>query len=370
MMKKALSLLAVLILMLFLASCNTGNGDENNHNGNSNTAGNHSGKNTDEKDGSNEPDPLRIEDYYPVKKDTRYVYEGSGNEYASYDSYIDYTSDSKFQQRVDNGGTVMAKVFEIKDGKLIRRYSRGEVYYRENLLNKTDEKEEILLQEPLEKGTTWTLSDSSTSTITNTDVAISTPSGDYKALEVTTEDESGQTIDYYAKNVGLVKTVFVNEGTEITSTLSKIEENVPFVQNILFYYPNIDEGKYYYQNKEIQFHTNDMTKKVLENAYKEAVPAGYNIGKVFSAQTKINSLYLNQDGNVYIDLNSDFVTNMNAGAMYEQMILQSIANTFGSYYNAAKVYLTIDNGLYESGHIIMRKGEFLTVNAQDAVEIK
>jgi len=93
MMKKALSLLAVLILMLFLASCNTGNGDENNHNGNSNTAGNHSGKNTDEKDGSNEPDPLRIEDYYPVKKDTRYVYEGSGNEYASYVIYTDYKTE-------------------------------------------------------------------------------------------------------------------------------------------------------------------------------------------------------------------------------------------------------------------------------------
>ncbi|MFB9989587.1 GerMN domain-containing protein [Bacillus benzoevorans] len=366
-MKRAVLLWAVLILTLFLAACSTGNGDENNNNnGNNNTAGNNSGEN----DSGKETDPLSIEDYVPIKEDTRYVYEGSGNEYASYDTYIDYTSDGKFQQRVNNGGTVMAKVFEIKDGKLISKYSRGEAYYRENLLNKTDEKEDVLLKEPLEKGTTWTLSDSNTSTITNLDVDISTPSGDYKALEVTTKGEEGQTIDYYAQNVGLVKTVFVTEGTEITSTLSKIEENVSLMQNVLFYYPNIDDGKYYYQNKELQFHTNDMTKKVLENAYKESLPAEYNIGKVFSAQTKINSLYLNQDGNVYIDLNSDFVTNMNAGAGYEQMILQSIANTFGSYYNAAKVYLTIDNGLYESGHIMMRKGEFLTVHVQNAVEMK
>src|SRR3954462_11112458 len=27
---------------------------------------------------------LEIEDYYPVKENTRYVYEGTGNEYASY----------------------------------------------------------------------------------------------------------------------------------------------------------------------------------------------------------------------------------------------------------------------------------------------
>ena len=240
--------------MLLLAGCGPGNsGENNNNNGNNNTAGNNAGKNTDENGGSKEPDTLSIEDYYPIKDNTRYLYEGSGNEYASYDTYIDYTSDSKFQQRVDNGGTVMANVFEIKDGKLTRKYSRGEAYYRENLLNKTDKDEEVILQEPLEKGTTWTLKDSSTRTITNIDVEISTPSGDYKALEVTTKGENGQTVDYYAKNVGLVKTVFVYEEMEVTSTLSKIEENVPFIQNISFYYPNIDDGKYYFKNKEIQF---------------------------------------------------------------------------------------------------------------------
>ncbi len=370
-MKKTVSLLIALIFILFLAGCGPGNsGENNNNNGNNNTAGNNAGKNTDENGGSKEPDPLSIEDYYPIKENTRYLYEGSGNEYASYDTYIDYTSDGKFQQRVDNGGTVMANVFEIKDGKLTRKYSRGEAYYRENLLNKTDKDEEIILQEPLEKGTTWTLKDASTRTITNIDVEISTPSGDYKALEVTTEGENGQTVDYYAKNVGLVKTVFVYEDMEVTSTLSKIEENVPLIQNISFYYPNIDDGKYYFKNKEIQFHTNDITKQVLEKAYKEAVPAGHNVGKVLSEQAKINSLYLNQDNNVYIDLNSDFVTKMNAGAGYEQMILQSIANTFGQYYNAEKVYLTIDNDLYQSGHIELRKGEFLTVDVKDAVEIK
>ncbi len=371
MMKKTVPLLLVLILMLFLAGCGPGNSSENNNNnGNNNTAGNNGGKNTDENGDSNEPDLLSIEDYYPIKENTHYVYEGSGNEYASYDTFIDYTSEGKFQQRVDNGGTVMANVFEIKDGKLTRKYSRGEAYYRENLLNKTGENEEVILQEPLEKGKTWTLDDSRTRTITNIDVEISTPSGDYQAIAVTTEGEDGQTVDYYAKNIGLVKSVFVYEDMEVTSTLSKIEENVPFMQNISFYYPNIDDGKYYFKNKEIQFRTNDITKQVLEKAYKEAVPEGYNVGKVLSEQAKINSLYLNQDTNVYLDLNSDFVTKMNAGAGYEQMILQSIANTFGQYYNAEKVYLTIDNDLYQSGHIELRKGEFLKVDLKNAVEIK
>ena len=33
---------------------------------------------------------LEIEAYYPVKENTRYVYEGTGNEYASYNVMDDY----------------------------------------------------------------------------------------------------------------------------------------------------------------------------------------------------------------------------------------------------------------------------------------
>jgi uncharacterized protein involved in tellurium resistance len=73
---------------------------------------------------------------------------------------------------------------------------------------------------------------------------------------------------------------------------------------------------------------------------------------------------------VYIDLNKDFVTEMNAGSGYESMILQSIGNTFGKYYNSQKVILTIDNNPYESGHIVMKKGEYIKVKYDDAVEIK
>lgn len=368
-MKKTCSLLVVLLFMLFLAGCGGGNGN-NNEGGNDQKPNHVVEPNSENNKGKNgESSSLRIEDYYPVKENTCYVYEGTGNEYASYHTFIDYTADGKFQQRLNNGGTEMANVFEIKDGQLIKKYSRGEAYYRENLLDKAGE-EEVILQEPLEKGTTWSLPDSSTRTITGIDVEVTTPSGDYQAIEVTTEGEYGKTVDYYAKNIGLVKTVFTSEGTEVISALSKIEEDIPLTQNVLFYYPNIDDGKYYYVNKEVQFRTNDLTKKVLEEAYKEAVPQGYQVGKVFSKETKINSLYLNQDQNVYIDLNSDFVTTMNAGAMYEQMILQSIANTFGQYYQAEKVYLTIDNSLYKSGHIELEKGEFLTVDTENAVEIK
>ncbi|MHB8061151.1 MAG: GerMN domain-containing protein, partial [Ruminiclostridium sp.] len=255
---------------------------------------------------------LQIQDYFPIKGNIHYVYEGKGNEYAAFDMYIDYISGDKVQQRVNNGGTEEAKVIELKDGKLTELFSREEAYYRENFLKAEVNKNEILLMEPLVKGTKWTLKDSSVRTITNTSVDITTPSGNYKAIEVTTENPNGKSKDYYAKNVGLVKSVYASGELEVSSSLSKIEENVPLTQKINFYYPNTNDDKIYYQRKDISFKTNDITKQVIEKAYKEVV--SNNIGKVFTTNTKINSLYLNKDNMVYIDLNNAFLAEMNTGA--------------------------------------------------------
>jgi len=338
-MKKVLLFLSILLPLVLFLGCGVNNNDKTGQ--------------------QPTPEVLKIKDYYPIKDNTKYVYQGKGNEYASYTIYIDYSSEDRIQQRIDNGGTEVVKVLQLKEGKLTRIFSKGEIYYRENLLNNKSEDEEVLLMEPLEKGTTWKLKDSRVRTITNTAVDVITPVATYKAIEVTTEGQKDKTIDYYARNVGLIKSVFISGGDEISSAISKIEENVTLIQKVNFYYPNMDDGKIYSISKDIGFQTNDITKKALEEAYKET--GSNNTGKVFSTNTKINSLYLNKDNMVYIDLNKAFTTEMNAGALYEEMILQSIANTFGEYYNAEKVILTIDGKLYESGHIAFKKGQYLKV---------
>lgn len=335
-----------MISLIFLVGCSSGNKGNNKDNGN------------------DKGQLSAIQDYFPLKENVRYVYEGQGNEYASYNVMNDYIAEGRVQQRVDNGGTVLARVLEISEGKLTRLLSKEEAYYRENMLNVKTENE-ILLKEPLTKGTSWNTSDSRVRTITGTAVSVTTPSGNYEALEVTTQSANGTTKDYYAKNIGLVKSIFAFEGNEISSSLSKIEENIALKQGISFFYPNMQDGKIYYTDREISFKTNEITRSVLEAAYKESVNS--NLGKVFWPNTKINSLYLNKDGMVYIDLNGAFLTEMNAGAGYESMILQCIGNTFGKYYNADKVILTIDNKLYESGHIVMQKGEFIVVNLNDVI---
>jgi len=315
------------------------------------------------------PEAMKVGDYFPIRDNVEYVYEGAGNEYASYNVFTEYTSSDKVQQRVDNGGSVLARVLEVKDGKLTRLLFKGETYYRENLLNTTDNKTEILLSEPLEKGNSWELAEGSTRTITSLDEEVTTPLGSYKAIKVVTEnpDQPGQTTtDYYAKDVGLVKTVFLTNGEEISSSLKEIVEDTQRKEVIHFYYPNIEDEKYYIKDREVSFRTNDVTGDILAQAYKEA--PDNNLGKVFSQNTKINDLYLNQDNKVVLDLNSAFKTEMNAGSNYEGMILQSIANTFGGYYNSQEVILTIEGKPYTSGHFEMKEGESIKVDFSKVVQ--
>lgn len=311
---------------------------------------------------------LTIKDYYSYQENVKYVYEGKGNEYASYTLSVDYISATRVQLRMNNGGTETVKILNQENGELVVLLSRPESYYRENLTQSPSSSPEILLKEPLTKGTTWTLSDGRTRSITNLDVDVTTSSGNYKTLEVTTESNDSKTVDYYAPKVGLVKSVFTSNGTEVSSTLIKIESNVPLVQTIKIFYPNVQENKVYYVNKQISFKTNEVTRTILESSLKE-LPKG-DFEKVLGPNVKINSLYLNKDNMVYIDFSKELLTEMNAGSGYEELILKCITNTFGSYYGVDKVYITVEGNPYSSGHFSLTKDEHFTVNVKNVTEFK
>ncbi|HEY8805791.1 MAG TPA: GerMN domain-containing protein [Clostridium sp.] len=309
-----------------------------------------------------------IKDYFPLKENTKYVYEGKGNEFASYNVLVDYLVGNRIQLRTNNGGTEIVQVLENKDGNLTKLLSRGECFYRENLTQSPSNNAEILLKEPLLKGTTWILGGDRKRYISNVEVDVTTPLGKYKALEVTTTAKTTKTLDYYARNVGLVKTVFISNGDQISSSLSKIENNVSFTQSLEFYYPNINGINLNFVEKQLIFKTNDITRIKIESAYK-VLPKG-NIGRVLSPNAKIKSLYLNKDGMVYVDFTKELVSEMNAGSGFESMILQSITNTLGRYYGVNKVYITVEGSPYKSGHIEMKKGEAFIVNLKNSIELK
>ena len=308
-----------------------------------------------------------ISDYFPVKENTKYVYEGKGNDYATYSIFIDYLIGNRSQLRHHDSGIDLVRVLENKDGKLTMLLSR-EADYRENFMIMPSVDEEILLKEPLVKGTTWIVTGNRKRYISNVEAEVITPMGKYIALEVTTEDKDSKNFDYYALNVGLVKTLFISSGKEISSTLSKIEDNSLFTQTVEFYYPNIDEHNINYVYKKLSFKTNDVTRVIIETAYKE-VPPG-DIFRVLGPNAKINSVYLNKDGLAYVDFSKEFITELNTGSGYEVQVLQCVTNTFGRYYSVIEIFFTVEDKPYASGHVLFEQGEIFIVDLSTSSELK
>ena len=276
-------------------------------------------------------------DYFSAAADTLYHYQGAGSEYASCDVYNDYIEGNRIQQRVDNGGAVTVRILALSDGRLTETRLRGERRYREKNLDQSGE-EEILLREPLVKGTAWILPDGRKRTITAVSVPVSTPSGRYSALEVTTAGEAGQeTVQYYAKGVGLIQTNWSLAGERVSSTLGAVRKNAPMTQTVRFFYPDQAQKQIWYVDREVPFYTNDVTEEILTGAYRQ-VPQG--AAAVLTDGMSVTGLHLREDGKVLLDLTR---------APQEEtgdLALRCLVNTFGFYYQTDQVILSAAGRTY------------------------
>jgi len=310
------------------------------------------------------PEEAMIQDYFPFDENVKMVYEGQGNEFASYITYVDYISDDKIQIRVNNGGSESVNVLQNSEGALIEINSwGGDVFYKTDWTGEEATTSTILLKEPLVEGTKWNLSDGSQREITGLKVAIETPYDSFEALEVTTTKD-GQTVrkQYYALGIGLVKSIFLGEEEEISSSLKEM----------------IIGGGYDFTIRSFNFFVTDtdilsnfvdktVTLKTGENI-NDFIAAEFLEGGLISVNTKINDIWFTHGDTVAnIDFSQQFVTEMNAGTTKESGVLMSVANTIGNYFQVQKVMITLDGEPYSSGHILKKPGESFDTNYQNAV---
>ena len=89
-MKKFLLIICLLLSLVLLSSC--ANKDSVKPSGEAEKSSEDTKPTTPE----TKPVTLTIKDYYDYKENTKYVYEGKGNEYASYNVFIDYKSGNVF----------------------------------------------------------------------------------------------------------------------------------------------------------------------------------------------------------------------------------------------------------------------------------
>lgn len=354
--KSYLILAAILVLTSgALSGCKPSNTTNGNGNDNGNGNGNGNGNET----------VYTINDYYPFTANLKTVYEGQGNEFASKTEYVDYITGDKIQIRSDNGGTVTATVLQNLNGELVQLNSKGEVYYKQDMTSETAAQNVVLLKEPLKTGTEWTLPDGTKRAITGVDVDVTTPSGDYKALEVTTTYTDSTTKDYYALTKGLVKSVWSSNGSEVSSSLKESVADAAYTSTVRIYNFQVTatDIQTVYKDVSVSLKTNEEIKGVFEKNFRETLGAGTYTSPLMSLNTAINSVYVKPDeGIAYVDFNAQFVSEMNAGTTKESGVTRSVANTLGYYYGVNKVIITLDGAQYSSGHIFMEPGDYFKTN--------
>ncbi|UOO37172.1 GerMN domain-containing protein [Oscillospiraceae bacterium CM] len=313
-----------------------------------------------------------VKDYFPFTSNVHMTYEGTGNEYAGFESWVDYVNNGAYQVRTNNGGTESVAVYLIDDGALKKVFSQGETYYRYDYTDKR-EMDETILMEPIIPGTSWTLPDGDTRAITATDLSVTVPYGTFKAVEVTTKSADTTVKEYYARDIGLIKREFISNSdpaNPITSALKSVETGSPLTVNLRVYYPDFAGEKVKYVDKSISLQTGDDIKTKLEYEFKH-VPTGSSLTPVMSTDAAIKSLTFDPaTGVATIDFSKTFITGMNAGSTLEGLILASVADTVGSYFQTDKVAVTINGGPYESGHFLYNKGDLLPVDPDSAVPYK
>ena len=175
---------------------------------------------------SEQPQEESLLDFYPLEEGNMWEYEGAGMEYASFIQRVAFSSENRYQVTVDNGGTVMANVLEVRRDSIVNIYKSGEAHNNENVLNKASNVNIILLQTPLREGNFW-ISEENHYEIIDTAADITVPAGTFEdciAVRTTFKDQTSNMVYYYKKGIGMVQSEFrTDAGDIITSKLKRYD---------------------------------------------------------------------------------------------------------------------------------------------------
>lgn len=174
------------------------------------------------------PEKESLVGFYPLKEGNVWEYQGEGMEYASFIQKVIFSSGSRYQITVDNGGTVISNVLEESNESIINTYRSGEEFGGENLLEEPGNTNIIILQLPLERGNFW-ISEGNHYEIIDTEADVVVPAGEFKdciTVKATFKDHTSNMIYYYKQGIGMVQSEFKTEsGDIITSKLKSYELN-------------------------------------------------------------------------------------------------------------------------------------------------
>lgn len=373
MVKKLTKWLSLIIFTLFLGSCGLFKTDSPKENETNDPTEDVVDQDQNE-DSNEDEEPEDVQDSDEVNQDLSawiprldnvvYAYEGTGIEYTTFTSTPQFNQENYYQVVKDNGGTILAEVFEYTDNEIVRVFSRPETYFRDNFssigIPENDRLEEIVLMQPIAVGTSWTAGEAEYE-ITSVNAKVEVPAGNYDTIEVTATFEDSVVKRYYAEDVGLVSEVTDINDETVESNLEAIQTETAETLPITVYVPDDQAMGMDTVDAELSLYTNEAARIAISDLLR-GDNNDYPDIFILPEGAEINYLFLNDSNIVEADITSEYISNMNVGSSGESLFLHSLANTLLDYYGAEELLLTVDGEPYSGGHILLREGETISFN--------
>ena len=327
-------------------------------------------------------------DFFPFLENTQYVYSRDSIFADREEHYVTFVNGNNMQRKVMVANYEATEVFEFRDGAIVMVYAESEWYDFNDLTESERNFDRIILKGPLKVGTTWEVESgfitlgnlTGTSTITAVNVPITTPAGDFLAIEVTIDfPGSNYSINYFARGVGLIKTEYYTKShghdryasntIEETIIIEEFNRNVSHQMALNVYFADVDDYFLDFSEVILELRTNDSITLILERALREK--------GLFSENTKINNIEVNNlEKYMLLDLSSEFYTERTSklGSGFETAAIEEVALTFMEFFDVWSISITMDGEPYSGGHVdfdenhFIERGNLLTANAQRRAE--
>lgn len=170
---------------------------------------------------------MGADDFFPKQVMTKKFSGGFENE--GFTHIIDKFENGKLQIKQTDSAMPTILVYEISKESIKLIYSQEihDIKFGENYIENTESnRKDIIIKAPIKKGTKWT-DEKGKYEITGVDVEITTPAGDFNnTVEVTFTRNDFEVKRYYAKDIGLVKSIIDGLVDELIEIKYSVEEEI------------------------------------------------------------------------------------------------------------------------------------------------
>lgn len=266
----------------------------------------------------------------------------------NYTTYMNYNQNDNAQSQIQlrRGGTVATQIFSMGDGQIRQVTSSTNLNPYDNVLSQIGSLQtnnpQVLLQEPLTVGTSWSDDSNYQSEITALYNSIETEAGSLtNVIEVTRTSSEGVVKDFYAQNQGHVAT-WSSDSLDNSGEywqLTSDARDVMLTHPMNMYEPD-DSAENLVRESQgtFAFQTNGSLASAFQQMFRE-------LG-IIDDTIMVNSVSVNSNNVAVIDFTPGVVAVFNNYNASEEAVINSIVYTLGEFFQTNQVRLTVNgNGL-------------------------